>query len=135
MGWAGGGASIGAHWARARQDGIKVSAHVRPEPTDESLRHLQQMGVTHCYAWVEEAQCNAPFLTALRENIESYGITLWNCGCMRWAKNKDIILNTSERDSGIDGFNQMLRDLAAAGIGITTFTWSAHRPPPPFTAP
>lgn len=94
-----------------------------PEPSDESLRHLQQMGVTHCYAWVGEEQCNTPFLTALRERVESFGIALWNTGCMRWAKNKDHILGTEKREEGIAGFQQMLRDLAASGINITTFTW------------
>ena len=94
-----------------------------PEPSDESLRHIQQMGVTHCYAWVAEEQCNVPFLTALREKVESFGITLWNAGCMRWAKNKDHILGTELREEGIAGFQQMLRDLAASGINITTFTW------------
>ena len=103
--------------------GIKVSAHVAPEPSDESLRHLQQMGVTHCYAWVVEEQCNVPFLTGLREKVESFGLTLWNAGCMRWAKNKDHILGTDKREEGIAGFQQMLRDLAASGIRITTFTW------------
>ena len=38
--------------------GIKVSAHIQPEPRPEELRHLQQMGVTHCYCWVSEEQCN-----------------------------------------------------------------------------
>lgn len=103
--------------------GIKVSAHIQPEPREEELRHLQQMGVTHCYAWVSEEQCNVPFLTALRESVESYGLTLWNAGCMRWAKNKDHILGTDKRDEGIAGFQQMLRDLSASGIHITTFTW------------
>ena len=103
--------------------GIKVSAHVAPEPSDESLRHLQQMGVTHCYAWVVEEQCNVPFLTGLREKVEAFGLTLWNAGCMRWAKNKDHILGTDKREEGIAGFQQMLRDLAASGIRITTFTW------------
>ena len=48
-------------------DGIKVSVHVAAEPSDESLRHIQQMGVRYCYAWVAEEQCNVPFLTAPRE--------------------------------------------------------------------
>ena len=94
-----------------------------PEPSDESLRHLQQMGVTHCYAWVVEEQCNVPFLTGLREKVEAFGLILWNAGCMRWAKNKDHILGTDKREEGIAGFQQMLRDLAASGIRITTFTW------------
>ena len=89
-------------------DGIKVSVHVAAEPSDESLRHIQQMGVRYCYAWVAEEQCNVPFLTALRERVESFGITLWNAGCMRWAKNKDHILGTDKREEGIAGFQQML---------------------------
>eukprot|EP01047_Picozoa_sp_COSAG01_P095825 COSAG01_NODE_26451_length_713_cov_3.327362_1_plen_112_part_10 len=96
---------------------------VTPEPSDDELVHLAQMGVTHCYAWVDEEQCNAADLTKLRMRVAEHGLTLWNAGCMRWAKNRDIILGTPQRELAISGFQAMLRSLAAAGVTITTFTW------------
>ena len=86
-------------------DGMKVSAMVKSSPSDDELAHLVQMGVTHCYAWVEDEMCTAQGLTGLRERVNSSGLTLWNAGCMRWSKNADIILGTEQRWEAIDGFN------------------------------
>jgi hypothetical protein len=104
-------------------DGVKISAMVAPNPGDDELAHLLQMGVTHCYAWVPDEMCTASELVKLRERVNSRSLTLWNAGCMRWSKNADIILGTERRWEAIEGFKGMLRSLAAAQIYITTFTW------------
>lgn len=102
---------------------VKVSAHISPNPEDQELQLLQQMGVEHCYVWLRPEQVTAAFIASLKSRIAEYGLALWNAGCMKWAKNPQLILAGPEREAACRGFVEMLRTLGQAGVNVTTFTW------------
>jgi mannonate dehydratase len=105
------------------EPGIKLSIHIPAEPTDEELTFIQQLGVDHVYAWVSEEQSTVAALTALRERVSSFGLTLFNVGCFELGKSPNIHLATPQRDQDIERFKRFIRNLGAAGIHTTTFTW------------
>lgn len=101
----------------------KLSLSIPSDPSEDDLLFAQQLGVDCVYTWVKDEQSNAAYLTKLRERVESYGITLWNVGNYRIAKSDKIHLALPGRDEVIAEFQQFVRELGKAGIGITTFTW------------
>jgi hypothetical protein len=47
------------------------------------LQLLAQMGVEHCYTWLQPEQLTAAFIRSLRKRLAGFGLTLWNAGCMK----------------------------------------------------
>mmetsp|Transcript_6876 Transcript_6876/g.17325 ORF Transcript_6876/g.17325 Transcript_6876/m.17325 type:complete len:364 (-) Transcript_6876:119-1210(-) len=103
--------------------GPRVSCLVSPSPTDEELRLICQMGVTHVFSWVNAENANLQFLKQLKQKTEDYGLVLYNVGCRELGKSPDVILGTEKRDSVLDQFQKFLEDLSAIGVFTTTFTW------------
>ena len=103
--------------------GIKLSIHIPANPTNDELTFIQQLGVSHAYAWVPEEASDPASLIALREKVASFGITLFNVGCYELGKSPNIHLATPERDTDIERFKLFVRNLGEAGIHTTTFTW------------
>ena len=103
--------------------GIKLSIHISPHATDDDLLFIRQLGVDHLYTWVDEGESDVGFLSRLRMRVASFGLTLFNVGCMGLGKSAPIHLALAERDDHIARFKRFLRNLGQAGIHTTTFTW------------
>jgi len=103
--------------------GVQFSSLVSPDPSETELQFLEQMGVTHCYTWIQKNQANVPYLTKLKKQLRDHGLTLWNVGMLSVGKNPDIILGTKKRDAAIKEFLEFLHVLASVNIRITIFTW------------
>ncbi len=101
----------------------RLSMHISPEPTDEQLLFARQLGLDCVYTWVKPEQRTVEFLTALRRRVESYDLCLYNAGNMDVAKSDKIHLALPGRDETIAQFQDFVRALGQAGIGVTTFTW------------
>lgn len=102
---------------------IKLSAQISSDPTDEELLFLRQLGLDHCYTWVNDEQTNYEYLAQLVERVANAGLTLYNVGNFNIGKSPKIHLGLDGRDKDIDRFAQMLHDLNRVGINTTTFTW------------
>jgi len=85
--------------------------------------NLVQMGVTHCFAWIEEHEVNAGFLSSLVAKVEGAGLKLNNVGCRSICKSPDIILGTESRPEALKKFKDFLILLSKCNIPVTTFTW------------
>ena len=103
--------------------GVKFSCLVSPEPGETELKFLAQMGVTHTYTWIEEAQGTVAFLSNLKGLLEAHGIVLWIVGMLAVGKSKDIILNTPNRAERLDAFRSFLQVLHEVGVHTTIFTF------------
>lgn len=57
---------------RLKTSRVKVSAHIQPDPEDEELALLQQMGVDHCYTWLLPEQVTVHFIQALKQVRDSW---------------------------------------------------------------
>ncbi|MDE2857784.1 MAG: mannonate dehydratase [Chloroflexota bacterium] len=102
---------------------IKLSAWIAPQPNDDELTFLRQLGLGHCYTWLPDELTNYEYLAALVERVRRAGLTLYNVGNLNLGKSARIHLGLPGRDDDIARFAQMLRDIGRAGIGTTTFTW------------
>ena len=56
---------------------FNFSMSIRPDPSDEELLFVKQLGVTHVYSWVGGDQREFAFLANLRPEVEDAGLTLW----------------------------------------------------------
>ena len=102
---------------------IKLSAVINPDPTDEELLFLRQLGLDYCYTWLSDDQSNYEYLLQLTERVSEAGLTLYNAGNMSVGKSDKIHLGLPGRDEDIDRFAELLRTLSRVGIYTTTFTW------------
>jgi mannonate dehydratase len=102
---------------------LRFSIHLSPNAPDDELLFARQLGVPCVYTWVPSDQTDVDSLRALREKVEAAGLELWMVGDYRLGKNPDIILATPQRDAEIAKLQQFIRNLGAAGIRTTTFTW------------
>ena len=103
--------------------GIKLGMLIPPQPSEHDLRFANELGVTHVYTWVPDELSGAAELAALRRRVESAGLTLFNAGHGSLAKCDRIHLALPGRDDAIGRFAAFLRNLSAAGIHTTTFTF------------
>ena len=102
---------------------IKLCLHIPPEPQDDDLVFAAQLGVDYVYTWIKEQNSDYRQLLKLKARVESYGLTLYNVGCLGLGKNDKVHLALPGRDEGITRFNRFLQNLGRAGIDTTTFTW------------
>jgi mannonate dehydratase len=107
-------------------DGIKISLRIPFDPTDDDLAFVAQLGVDHVYSWFKDETVTREMILALRKRCDAHGLTLFNVGNLRLCKNDKIHLALPGRDEAIQEFCDYLRDLSAAGIHTTTFTWEAR---------
>ncbi|MDQ8736195.1 mannonate dehydratase [Paenibacillus sp. LHD-38] len=103
--------------------GVKISAAIKPNASDEEISFLQQIGVNYCYTWIQPEQMNYDFISKLKERCSRYGITLFNIGIAFYGKSAAIQLGLPERDEHIDQFNKFIGVLSRADIHTTTITW------------
>ena len=101
----------------------KFSMSIRPDPDDAELLFAKQLGIPCAYTWVSPEQTGYEYLVRLRERVENAGLTLHNVGSMSVGKSDAIHLALPGRDEKIAEFQQFVRNLGRAGIGVTTFTW------------
>ena len=102
---------------------IKLSAWINPQPSDDELLFLRQLGLAHCYTWLPDELTNLSYLSALVEKVSKAGLSLYNVGNLNLGKSPRIHLGQPGRDEDIERFANMLHDLSRAGIYTTTFTW------------
>lgn len=104
-------------------DGIRLGVRIPSEPADTDLALAAQLGVEYVYTWLNESQADAAAIDSLRSRVESFGLKIFNAACLDICKNPEIILALPGRDAAIERFATFIRDLSAAGIHTTTFTW------------
>ena len=102
---------------------IKLSAFINPQPSDDELLFLRQLGVSHCYTWLPDELTNYEDMARLVETVSQAGLTLYDVGNLNLGKSPLIHLGKPGRDADIERFAQMMHDLSRAGVNTTTFTW------------
>ena len=102
---------------------LRLSVSISPRATPDELLFARQLGAECVYTWVPDSHVDVTSLTELRQKVDDAGLTLHNVGNMGVGKCDKIQLALPERDERIEAFKRFLRNLSAAGIHITTFTW------------
>ena len=113
--------------------GIKVTAQMSPEPTEEDLQFTKQMGVEYVVLWTDGEHANYDYFMGRREIFENAGLKIYGFGNSDVHNQDAIVLNLSNRDAKIEQYKRYIRDLGRAGIPYTTYAhmgngiWSTER--------
>ena len=113
--------------------GIKIAAQMSPEPAEEELRWVKQMGVEYAVLWTDSSKAGYDYCSSRRKLFEQAGLKVYGFG-NRDVHNQDaIVLNLENREQKIAEYKQHLRNLGQAGIPYTTYAhmangiWSTER--------
>ncbi|MDF1516026.1 MAG: mannonate dehydratase [Anaerolineae bacterium] len=115
------------------KDGIKIAAQITPEPTDDHLAFIKQMGVDYVVLWTDAVKASAEYYASRRKLFEDAGLIVYGFGNSAVHNQDAITLGLPNRDAKIEEYKQHLRNLGKAGIPYTTYAhmangiWSTER--------
>ncbi len=115
------------------EQGLKVTAQMSPEPTEEDLQFTKQIGVEYVVLWTDGEHANYDYFMSRREIFENAGLKIYGFGNSDVHNQDAIVLNLSNRDEKIEQYKRYIRDLGRAGIPYTTYAhmgngiWSTER--------
>jgi mannonate dehydratase len=101
--------------------GIKISVQSPPNPTEDDLLALKQLGVEWVNVGAPKELANAEGFIQIRQRYEKAGIKVWNIGNVLVHNMEEVTLNLPGRDAKIEEYKTYLRNLAKAGINYTTY--------------
>jgi mannonate dehydratase len=101
--------------------GIKISVQSPPNPSDDDLLALRQLGVEWVNVGAPKELANAEGFIQIRQRYEKAGIKVWNIGNPQVHNMEEVTLNLPGRDAKIEEYKNYLRNLAKAGIVYTTY--------------
>ncbi len=115
------------------EPGMKIAAQASPEPTEEDLQFIQQMGVEYVVLWTGGDKASYDYYASRRRLFEEAGLKVYGFGSSSVHNQDAIVLNLSNRDAKIEEYKTHLRNLGKAGIPYTTYAhmangiWSTER--------
>jgi mannonate dehydratase len=105
---------------------MKIAAQMSPEPSEEELQFVQQMGIEYAVLWTGADKASVEYYASRRELFARHGITVFGFGD-RDVHNQDaIVLGLPDRDAKIEEYKQHIRNLGKAGIPYTTYAHMAN---------
>ncbi|MBN1247133.1 MAG: mannonate dehydratase [Anaerolineae bacterium] len=113
--------------------GIKIAMQARPEPTDEDLAFIKQMGLEYVVLWTDGEHASYEYYNSRRELFAEAGLKVYGFGSWSVHNVPAITLGLPGRDEKIEEYKQHLRNLGKAGIPYTTYAhmangiWSSER--------
>ncbi len=106
--------------------GIKIAVQITPEPTDDDLAFIQQMGVGYVVLWTDAARSSYEYYASRRKLFEDHGLKVYGFGNSDVHNQDAIVLGLENRDAKIEEYKQHLRNLGKAGIPYTTYAHMAN---------
>ena len=108
------------------EPGIKIAAQMSPEPSEEDLQFVRQMGVEYAVTWTSGANANYDYFISRRKLFENAGIKIYGFGNGSVHNQDAIVLNLPNRDEKIEEYKRYIRALGKAGIPHTTYAHMAN---------
>lgn len=114
---------------------LKIAYQARPEPTEDDISFIQQMGVDHVVLWTNAEKSGYEYYNSRRQLYQAAGIKVFGFGNLDVHNQDSIVLNLPGRDAKIEEYKSHLRNLGKAGIPYTTYAhmgngiWSTGREP------
>jgi mannonate dehydratase len=108
------------------EPGIKIAAQMSPEPGEEDLQFVRQMGVEYAVTWTSGANANYDYFMSRRKLFENAGIKIYGFGNGSVHNQDAIVLNLPNRDEKIEEYKRYIRALGKAGIPYTTYAHMAN---------
>ncbi len=115
------------------EPGMKVAFQAPPEPSEEDIQFIQQMGVEYVVLWTGAEKASAEYYASRKALYEAAGIRVYGFGDFAVHNQDAIVLNLPGRDEKVEEYKAHLRNLGKAGIPYTTYAhmangiWSTER--------
>ena len=112
---------------------MKIALQASPEPTEDQIKIIQQMGLDEVVLWTNASKASSEYYASRRKIYADAGINVFGFGNSSVHNQDKIVLNLPERDAKIEEYKTHIRNLGKAGIGYTTYAhmangiWSTER--------
>jgi mannonate dehydratase len=112
---------------------MKIALQAKPEPSEEDIKFIQQMGIDQVVLWTNASKSSAEFYSSRKQLYKEAGINVFGFGNSSVHNQDAIVLNLPERDAKVEEYKAHLRNLGKAGINYTTYAhmgngiWSTAR--------
>lgn len=112
---------------------IKIALQASPEPDENEIRFIQQMGLGHVVLWTDASKASEEYYASRKKLYGDAGINVYGFGNSSVHNQESIVLNLPGRDAKIEEYKNHIRNLGKAGIGYTTYAhmgngiWSTAR--------
>lgn len=108
------------------EPGMKIAAQVSPEPTEEDIQFVKQMGVEYVVLWTDGKHAGYDYYASRRALFEQAGLKVYGFGDSDVHNQDAIVLNLPKRDEKIEEYKRHLCALGKAGIPYTTYAHMAN---------
>lgn len=111
------------------QSDMKIALQAKPEPTEEDITFIQQLGLDQVVLWTNGSDpsiANAEYFASRKKIFGDAGINVFGFGNRKVHNQDSIVLNLPGRDEKIEEYLTHLRNLGKAGIGYTTYAHMAN---------
>ena len=105
--------------------GVKIAAQIAPEPREQDLALVRQLGVEHVVLWTDGTKSSAAYYAERKAFFAANGLSVYGFGNSDVHNQEAIVLNLPNRDAKVDEYVRHIRALGEAGIPYTTY---AHMP-------
>ena len=105
---------------------IKIAAQVRPNPSDEDIAFIKELGLDYVTLFAGKGEANYDFFMKQREIFESNDLKIYGFGNSNIHNNASLVLNLNDRDKVIEDYKKYIRDLSKAGIFYSTYAHMAN---------
>ena len=105
--------------------GIKIAAQMSPEPKEQDLQFVRQMGVEHVVLWTDSTKSSAEYYASRKAMFAEHGLRIYGFGNSDVHNQPAIVLALPNRDAKVEEYKRHLQSLGKAGIPYTTY---AHMP-------
>jgi mannonate dehydratase len=106
--------------------GMKIAAQITPEPSQDDLDFIRQMGIEYVVLWTNGDKASYEYYASRRQLFEAAGLKIHGFGSFSVHNQDAITLNLPGRDQKIEEYKTHLRNLGKAGIPYTTYAHMAN---------
>ena len=106
---------------------MKPQLCVSSNATDDYLRYLRQMNISHCFVMFRNEETNYDAVNRTLERVRAAGLTVDDAGNGFIYKHPSIQLGLPDRDEWIAKYNDLNRWLGNAGVKVGYATWDTGR--------
>ena len=115
-----------AHTLMHIEPGVKIAMQAPPQPTEDDLRFIQQMGLEYVVLWTGGDKAGYEYYASRKALYEQHGLRVYGFGDVAVHNQDAIVLGLPDRDAKIEEYKQHLRNLGKAGIPYTTYAHMAN---------
>jgi mannonate dehydratase len=105
--------------------GVKIAAQMSPEPREQDLKLVAQMGVNEVVLWTDSTKSSAEYYASRKSLFAEYGLNVFGFGNSDVHNQPPLVLGGPQQQAKIEEYKRHIQSLGKAGIPYTTY---AHMP-------